>query len=301
MRLSVTPEEVLVPPGRAESVVNMLRELTSFTYLGPEVRLDRLLRDRLGCGLRLARGLIASGRVRMDGQVVRRKAFIVESGRKITVSGGQVRESKPVGVAVLCVRGMWAAVYKPAGVHSDTGRSKNNVAALLPDLFPGRGATLLNRLDFATSGILLVGLSFEAAKKYICLQNQGLVDKTYAAVVRGRLEGRCTITAYIDQSRRRKVRVKEMLDPDPLRHSEILPVRMPGPDITLVRVRIKKGKRHQIRAHLGALGYPVLGDCLYGPPGEGGRLYLHHEKIVFPEFEAECNPDWEKVFRIRGQ
>jgi 23S rRNA pseudouridine1911/1915/1917 synthase len=274
----------------------MSRECTSITHIGPEMRLDRMLRDNLGCGLRRSRGLIARGRVLAEGKVVRGKAFIVRPGQKLTVLHGPTREEKPDGVFVVREDGMWAALYKPAGVHSEMGQSSRNAALLLPDLFPDRNPVLLNRLDFATSGLLLVGLCPEAGKKYTHFQEQGLVDKTYAAVVCGSLKSQCTVAAYIDQSRRRRVRVEKKDDPNPLRHTEVLPLRAAGADLTLVRVRIKKGRRHQIRAHLAAIGHPIFGDGVYGAPGEGGRLYLHHESLVFPEFAAECPPDWQGEF-----
>lgn len=274
----------------------MSRQCTSITHIGPEMRLDRMLRDNLGYGLRRSRRLIADGRVLAEGKVVHSKAFIVQPGQKITVLDGQTREEKPGGVSVVREDGMWAALYKPAGVHSDMGRSSQNIALLLPDLFPDREPELLNRLDFATSGILLVGLCPEAGDRYTHFQEQGLVDKTYAAVVCGSLKRQCTVAAYIDQSRRRRVRVEKKDDPNPLRHTEVFPLRAAGADLTLVRVRIKKGKRHQIRAHLAAIGHPVFGDSVYGPAEEGERLYLHHESLIFPEFAAECPSDWQGEF-----
>ena len=50
------------------------------------------------------------------------------------------------------------------------------------------------------------------------------------------------------------------------------------PGLALVRARILRGFRHQVRAHLGHLGLPIVGDELYGarlPPGVDRRLYLH--------------------------
>ena len=56
---------------------------------------------------------------------------------------------------------------------------------------------------------------------------------------------------------------------------------------------IAKGARHQIRAHLAAYGYPILGDTIYEKTeNDEGRLYLHHARIIFPGFTAVCPPQW---------
>jgi len=50
-------------------------------------------------------------------------------------------------------------------------------------------------------------------------------------------------------------------------------------------VSIRRGFRHQVRAHLAHLGYPILGDPLYGapvPPGHMERMYLHAVRIELP-------------------
>jgi 23S rRNA pseudouridine1911/1915/1917 synthase len=90
---------------------------------------------------------------------------------------------------------------------------------------------------------------------------------------------------------------------------------MPGTPCTLVRCVIHKGARHQIRAHLAALGHPIVGDTRYGTPDGTGTtapmppsmppdaprtvcplapatLFLHHARIELPDFRAACPPPW---------
>lgn len=60
---------------------------------------------------------------------------------------------------------------------------------------------------------------------------------------------------------------------------------------TLLKIRIKTGRRHQIRAHLAALGHPILGDVLYGGP-EADRLYLHASRLRFPHPQDQKGRRW---------
>ncbi|MBK5095793.1 MAG: hypothetical protein JJE32_08960 [Deltaproteobacteria bacterium] len=73
-------------------------------------------------------------------------------------------------------------------------------------------------------------------------------------------------------------------DPDPSRWTTVTPVRREG-SVTLLRAEISRGKRHQIRAHLAAAGFPVVGDRRYQavPPEGAGRtrLMLHSAEVTF--------------------
>lgn len=192
---------------------------------------------------------------------------------------------------------MFAALYKPGMLHSVRGKMEGCVEAMLPTLFAGEEPFLLNRLDFLTSGLVMVGFQPESLDWYAGWQDEGLVTKLYLARVHGRLEKETVVTRAIDSSRRRKVHVVAAENRDPIRHTTVTPLAYNGnEDTTLVRAEIRKGQRHQIRAHLASLGHPIAGDPLYGPEkGEttGARImYLHHYKLLMPDFEAECPPAW---------
>jgi 23S rRNA pseudouridine1911/1915/1917 synthase len=102
----------------------------------------------------------------------------------------------------------------------------------------------------------------------------------------------------LDTLKRKKVKVLDKEIEDFLRFTWIYPLRFfPARNQTLVKVRILKGQRHQIRAHLSSLGHPIVGDPLYGPPvaKSDARMYLHHYKISMPGFQAYKLPDWKAL------
>ncbi|MDX1815640.1 MAG: RNA pseudouridine synthase, partial [Thermodesulfobacteriota bacterium] len=149
--------------------------------------------------------------------------------------------------------------------------------------FPG--LTLLTRLDYATSGAVPAALTKEAFDFLSREREKGEIRKTYYCLVSGSIEKEMTLSYRIDAEGGETVRVrKEFRDPVPMRWTIVTPVRGDG-SVTLVRAEISRGKRHQIRAHLAAAGFPVVGDRRYAavPPVGAGkrRLMLHAAEVAF--------------------
>jgi 23S rRNA pseudouridine1911/1915/1917 synthase len=188
----------------------------------------------------------------------------------------------------------YAALNKPAGLHSAAiaGLPGPCAEALLPKIFPGIEARLLNRLDALTSGLLLVAKNPKAAKAFAALGGEG-VRKEYLAVVHGRLDEELSLRFMLDTDDRKRTRVVPRLNQDERGWTKVTPEAALAGDKTLVRVRIAEGARHQIRAHLAFAGLPIVGDPLYGLEGDTApRLYLHHAALSFQGFKAEAAVDW---------
>uniref|UniRef100_B8DKC4 Pseudouridine synthase n=1 Tax=Nitratidesulfovibrio vulgaris (strain DSM 19637 / Miyazaki F) TaxID=883 RepID=B8DKC4_NITV9 len=209
---------------------------------------------------------------------------------------------------------------------------------------------LLNRLDGPTSGILLAARAPQAAQRFHAAENSGQATKTYIALVHGVLAQPMKVRRGLDTANRATTRVLPQDTPDALRHTMVTPLGImqttdipdaapctptlagdagqdsapasactthaPGPactsgtPCTLVRCVIRKGARHQIRAHLAVLGHPIVGDTRYGTPDGAGAttmpqgaphsarlpapatLFLHHARIELPGFRAACPPPW---------
>lgn len=260
------------------------------------LRLDKFLARTLQIPLRRIRRRLDQEGVLVNG-IKRPKGYSLQAGERVCLPSEFTNHTSmcpPTGVELVARSEHFAAVGKPAGVHSQSLRGKEpGVDSCLQDLFPDMNPILLNRLDRDTSGLLAVGLSPDATVLWHEWQERCEIKKLYLARIQGAIEKERVVRNRINSAKRRKVRVLREEDPSELRWTHILPLRLESEQTTLCLVRIFKGCRHQIRAHTASIGHPVLGDGLYGPK-EGPFLFLHHFRFESPEFSAEIRPLWLK-------
>jgi 23S rRNA pseudouridine1911/1915/1917 synthase len=258
-------------------------------------RLDHALKLTCpGMSLRQIRRFWDLGRVLVDGRACG-KGYRLTDGERVTValtSPEQTRETGPE-IRVVAEQNSWAALNKPSRTHTESrrGQSGSSLEDCLDRLFPGLQPILLNRLDYLTTGLVLVAMDHQAAARYAELQDRGLVEKTYLVVVQGIVKQDTVIRLAIDSAKRKKVAVSRTASPDRLRWTDVSPLKS---DVflhqTLLQARIRKGVRHQIRAHLAAIGHPIVGDPAYGGR-EAPFLHLHHQEVTFPGFHAFQAPE----------
>ena len=275
----------------------MTNDTTTTWTIPPQAdgwRLDKALELMLPeVGLRGRRRLIESGGLMVNGRLLP-AGYRVRAGQTVAmVPQDRERRFGPADVPVVLTAGDYTLFNKPAGLHSAALAQGGceSVEALLPEIFPGRPSFLLSRLDSLTTGLLPAAFSPEAAAAYRDMEEAGEVDKTYLAVGHGEPAAtyfRCD--GELDAADRKKTRVLERATIDSLRMTEVEALETQG-GVTLFRCTIKKGARHQIRAHLAWAGHPLVGDPLYGS-GEGERLFLHCAGIDCPAFAAACGAPW---------
>lgn len=263
-------------------------------------RLDRFLRARLpGLPSRSVRFAIEAGEVRVDGRK-RKKGQFLAAGQEVAVSRiAEEQDWMPVpgdlpGASILFADDEVSVLEKPPDVHTEPHRpgEGGTLAGYLRWKFPYvttlsslPGLTLLTRLDYATSGAVPAALTKEALDFLSREREKGEIRKTYYCLVSGSIDKEMTLSYRIDAEGGASVRVsKESRDPAPMRWTIVTPLRGDG-SVTLVRAEISRGKRHQIRAHLAAAGFPVVGDRRYAavPPEGAGkrRLMLHAAEVAF--------------------
>lgn len=171
-----------------------------------------------------------------------------------------------------------AVIHKPAGILVSGNGFKTIVNALPQNLkrSPLSDATAaqpIHRLDYATTGVLLVGKTSSSIRHLSQQFQQKTVEKIYYAVTIGSMGPLGSICHSID-------------DKPAQTNFEVLDT-VPSPrfgKLNLVRLKPKTGRRHQIRKHLSHIGNPILGDKDYGKEGlilNGKGLYLHAYSLTF--------------------
>lgn len=260
------------------------------------MRLDRFLQELLPeSGLRERRRLIENGFVTVNGRACK-SGFKLIPGVRVAVFSSPECDCAAEIISRISLIGQseeFAAIAKPDNMHSAwvAGSSEASVEECLGELFPEEEPMLVNRLDKLTSGLLLVAFGVTMEALFREYEDAGQVEKYYLARVYGTPESDLIMKNRLDTADRKRTRVLNESD-DPVRWSMAVPLKKFEDGTTLLQVRIAKGARHQIRAHLAYAGYPIVGDPLYGRKGESGRMYLHHRRMVFPGFEALCEPLW---------
>ena len=144
---------------------------------------------------------------------------------------------------------------KPAGIAVHKGpKGGDNLESHFHALRFGlpRTPSLAHRLDRDTSGCLVLGRHRKALEKLGLMFKQGKIDKAYWAIVEGR------------------------------------PATSPeGADLTWLELEPLTGRTHQLRVHCAAMGWPILGDPIYGAGlRDGGPpLHLHARSITIPLYK----------------
>lgn len=171
-----------------------------------------------------------------------------------------------------------AMIHKPAGVLV-SGNGFITVANALEQNLkasPLDDATLpqpVHRLDFATTGVLLVGKTSSAIRELNRLFEDKKIKKTYYAVAIGEMESGGRIISAIEGKKcESEYHVQQSV-----------PSKRFG-TLNLVKLHPHTGRRHQLRIHLSGIGKPILGDRDYGIEGlilKGKGMYLHAHSLEF--------------------
>ncbi|HVC30437.1 MAG TPA: RluA family pseudouridine synthase [Steroidobacteraceae bacterium] len=181
---------------------------------------------------------------------------------------------------------------KPAGiaVHGGSGISFGVIEALRAAK-PGEPLELVHRLDRDTSGCLLVARDATTLRTIHALLREGLCEKRYLVLVRGKWElGHKRIDVPLRTDTRVGGERTVRADPSGKRSiSEFRPVQFFGKTATLMEVALHTGRTHQIRVHAAYAGHPVAGDGKYGDAEFNARMrelglarmFLHAHSMSF--------------------
>ncbi len=156
-----------------------------------------------------------------------------------------------------------AVVNKPAGIPVSGNQYRTIQNALIGNLRLSnqedalRWVKPVHRLDAATSGLLIVAKTAKALVKLGQQFEAKEIAKTYAAIVIGE----------IDESGNIQFEIDGLASESQFELLEVVPS-LRNKKLSLVHLYPKTGRTHQLRIHLSKLGFPILGDQLYGEEGQ---------------------------------
>ncbi len=278
-----------------------------------DVRLDAFVAARLPWRSRgSVAALIAEGAVHVNGRPAK-KSRRIRSGDEVVVLAQAVdvaAELADVEVPVLYEDDDIVVVDKPAdlAVHAaSTCRHRNLLTWLshrpLPPDVPPSEPLLVHRLDRTTSGVVVAVKRRELVAPYTGQFERRETDKRYVALVHGvptEASGRIELALRVVDGE--PVAVDPTGKPS---HTDWRCVdRTEG--FARLAITLHTGRKHQIRVHLAAIGHPIVGDHVYGPPppaGVTGGPYLHAAALTLSHggqrrtFQAPVPTAWDEVWR----
>ena len=259
------------------------------------VRIDKFLIDKLSISRSKAQEMIKQNLVLVNGKNTK-NSYVLKLNDKIEIVGELKHETsvkeedmpldiiyeddslmvinKPSGMVVHPANGHYTNTLVNGLLHYTNSLSSNN-----GDLRPG----IVHRIDKDTSGLLIVA---KTDKAHEALSKQ-LKDKTlsreYIALVSGRINhdtGEIDAPIGRDINDRKKMCVTDVNSKEAITYFKVLERYK---NATLIEVKLKTGRTHQIRVHMKYINHPIINDPVYGNKksvSSFGQM-LHAKKISF--------------------
>lgn len=299
-----------------------------------EDRLDKLIAawDEVG-SRRRAQNAIETGKVFVDGEVVRQAGQKIAAGSTVEIrwnrpGTGLARKKarddlRAAGLRILFEDEHLVAVDKPPGLLTDTAsreqhRTRDSVSKRLRAWLRVRGdrPRTVHRIDRDTSGVVLFARTDRAERHLRDQFRAHTTERTYLAVVHGIPAP--PETTWEDLTRwNASARLLVALPPDAEGgHRTVSHIRVRrtfGRRAAEVEIRIETGRRNQIRLQAAERGHPLLGERLYGTMPRGGPtaprqlLHAHRLVVIHPvtgepiTFKAPLPKDYKAVLRALKQ
>ncbi len=171
-----------------------------------------------------------------------------------------------------------AVIYKPSGILVSGNKFVTIANALTQNLQKSSEPDAvkpqpIHRLDYPTSGVLVIGKTSRAIAKLSQLFETKQIQKTYYAICMGKMDTIGSINIPIENKpSQSNFEVLQTVKSDRFSF------------LHLVKLSPTTGRKHQLRIHLSSIGNQILGDKTYGDPIlflKGKGLYLHASSVAF--------------------
>lgn len=279
-----------------------LDEAEDFDLAPDEDTIITLNVDPESCGMRLDKVLstllpqysrnrlqlwIEEGLVKVDGAPAKVRATLygdeVITVQPQTIQSEQPYEPEPIDVDVVYEDEVLMVINKPAGlvVHPAagnwTGTLLNGLLHYCPALRGVPRAGIVHRLDKDTTGLMVVAKTLAAQTDLVRQLQERTVRRSYLALVWGHPVSNGRVDAAIARHTRERIKMavsQSLQAKEAVTHYQKLSSSiLDGKPVALLRCQLETGRTHQIRVHMQSIGFPLVGDALYGK---------QHLAAVFP-------------------
>jgi len=296
----------------------MMDKVYNFIADKPDVRLDRYVSEQCPELSRThAQRLITDGYITVNDHMAK-ASLKLSTGDRLKVAIPPTAPSplspEAIPLNIIYEDNDLLAVDKPAGltVHPAPGHPGHTLVNAVLSHFPGLADIsdslrpgVVHRLDKDTSGVMLVAKNRTSQQNLSDQFKAHSVVKAYLVLVRGRLtpeQGIIEAPMGRDPRNRKKMAV---VSEGREARTEYRVIKYLG-NYTLLEVMPETGRTHQIRVHLSAIGYPVVGDSVYGVKSPYlSRQFLHASRLGFKhpstdeyvEFTSDLPPDLAQALK----
>ncbi|WNO09871.1 23S rRNA pseudouridine(1911/1915/1917) synthase RluD [Teredinibacter sp. KSP-S5-2] len=228
---------------------------------------------------------IKSGALLVDGRVVKPNTKLA-GGESIILEASLQQEgdweAEAMELDVVYEDESILVLNKPAGlvVHPGSGNWEgtllNGLLHYCPSISAVPRAGIVHRLDKETSGLMVVAKTIEAQTSLVSQLQDRSVSREYEAIVWGETDSRGLVDGDIGRhpSTRTKMAVVDRNGKPARTHYQRLA--SIGP-VSHLRLKLETGRTHQIRVHMSHIGYPLVGDPVYGR--KLSRAQIHSSPI----------------------